>query len=110
MTPIRIGNLCYIASAKKLKGSGLEVGQEVYVASLKALPVKKSDPYLQRVYAVVMKIEDGKLLMPNEFEGEKDNGYRSYIVDPRNLEPLGDDKVKEITSSIEEQYSVETAN
>lgn len=93
-------DFCRVASRKETKGSDLEVGQLVLVASLKPLPIKKSDPYLQRIYSVVLILdEDGNVLVPNE-----ENEHSSYLIDPRNLNKISDEEQEQLTEKINAIY------
>ena len=90
-----------LTSRKKMKDSGLSVGQVMMVVSTQPLPAKKSDPYLQRVYVVCMKhTEENGLEIPNSVKDEEGNeietnGFKAYLIDPRNLTLLdGEDQVK----------------
>ncbi len=72
-----------IISAKRMKGSGLSAGQEVMVVGTRMLPQKRSDPYLLRLYVIVVLLDDATKfpLIPNGV-----NEHKSWLVDPRNLE------------------------
>lgn len=101
---VKVGDFCTVVSNKRLKDSGLKTGDEVYVITQRALPVKRSDPYLQRVYSVVVKVsEEGSIMLPNS-EGE-DNGNRSIIVDPRNLEKVSEERGQQLEQKLEEDFS-----
>ena len=94
-----------VVTRKGIKGSGLDIGQIVMVMGMKVLPVTKSDPYLQRIYAVCLLVtEDGEHLVPNPEDKDKDNGNRSYLLDPRQLDKLPDDAQDELKVKLEEQY------
>jgi hypothetical protein len=99
--PDRIENMDYarVVSAKKMKGSGLERGDVVLVTGLKPSPVVRSDPYLQRIYVLVVKVVEGEHQLPNE-----DNDYKVYLVDPRNLEKVNEEEKDELTSQLHKQY------
>ena len=102
MDPVRTLDFCRVIGRKKLKGSGLELGETVCVVSLKPAPEKKSDPYLQRLYAVVLKVtSEGDVLIPKE-----DNDFKAVLMDPRNLEKLSDEEVKPIQEKLAEKYKV----
>ena len=104
MTPIKTMDFCTVVNRRKMKGSGLDLGTTVLVVSTKPLPEKKSDPYLQRIYVVVVRVtKDGDVLIPKE-----DNEYRSYIVDPRNLEKLSDEDTAKIKELVGERFSGDT--
>lgn len=91
-----------------MKGSGLNVGQEVYVISTRQLPEKKNDPYLTRTYVIVVLFEGNKLLLPDSIYGDDSNGYRSYLVDPRNLEKVSETRKEELEEVIKKQYETLT--
>lgn len=110
MEPIRTMDFCVTSSRKGLRGSGLEVGQEVVVVGTRPLPVKRNDPYLQRVYSVVMVVTDEGIAVPNNGEGEEDNGNRSYLVDPRCLTKLVEERQLELKAILEGKDAVETSN
>lgn len=104
MTPIRNMDYAYTSSRKGLRGSGLDVGEKVLVVGTKALPEKRSDPYLQRIYVVVVRVVDGIHQIPNSGEEEEDNGFRSYLVDPRCLTRLDDEEQERLRDMLSEQY------
>lgn len=88
-----------IVSDKKLKGSGLERGQEVLVTGVKPVPASKKDPYLQRILAHVIKIVDGEHQIPSE-----KNDYLAYLLDPRSLEKVSDERKSELEEALRKQY------
>jgi hypothetical protein len=106
MEPIKNLDYAQVSSRKGFKGSGLDLGQEVLVIATKALPEKKSDPYAQRIYVVVVLIKDGLHQIPNNKTGKDDNGYRSYLVDPRHLTRLSDSRSDELREMLDEQYTL----
>lgn len=106
---IKSGDYCKVVSMKRLKKSGLSLGDELLIASLKVLPLKGADPYLQRVYAVGIRFRDDKFEFPNP-ETEKDNGYRSFLLDPRSLEKVTDERKEYIENRIRELYSDDPSN
>lgn len=98
---VRPSNYYTITSDKKLKGSGLRRGDYVLVTNLKVVPIKKDDPYLQRVYAVVLKVEpDGTHLVPGDL-----NDYSIYLVDPRNLAGVHLDLVNKFRLALASAYA-----
>lgn len=98
--PIKPMDFCEVSSRKGTKGSGLDVGETVLVASTKPLPEKRSDPYLQRVYAVVLRVtDDGDVLIPKD-----DNEYKSYLVDPRHLTRVSKERQEELQEAINNRY------
>lgn len=94
--PIKTMDFCVTSSRKGLRGSGLNLNQTVLVVGTKPLPEKRSDPYLQRIYMLVVLVSDGKVCIPNSDVGENDNGYRTYLVDPRCLTKLGEEDQVEL--------------
>ena len=86
-----------IISAKKLKKSGLSLGEEVFVVGSKVLPEKKNDPYLMRYYVIVVKLDEDNIpLIPTE----TDENY-AWLVDPRNLEAFNSEKQADYTAKFE---------
>ena len=96
---IHVMDLCVVSSRKKTDKSGLKVGETVMVAALKPLPVKKSDPYLQRIYAVVVRVDENGVQIP-----EATNDYYSYLVDPVALTKLPDVEADKFREVIKGQY------
>lgn len=99
MTPLKPMDFAYVTS-NKVKGSGLVAGDKVLIAGTKVAPVKRSDPYLQRIYVVVMKIEGDKLLLPRD-----DNDYKVVVMDPRALEKMNEEESATYTELMIEQFS-----
>ena len=98
--PIKPMDFCEVSSRRGTKGSGLDVGETVLVASTKPLPEKRSDPYLQRVYAVVLRVtKDGDVLIPKD-----DNEYKSYLVDPRHLTRVSAERQEVLQELIGQRY------
>lgn len=99
-----------IATNKGMKGSGLMAGDIILVIGDKVLPVKRSDPYLQRVYVLCVKVtKEGFHEIPNNSVGEGDNGYRTYLIDPRNITKLVEDDQEALRKKLELQYSTDSA-
>lgn len=96
---LQANDFCTVSSNRKLKGSGLQTGDIVMVATHKVAPVSAKDPYLQRVYVVVLLFKEDKLLVPNET-----NEYKAFLVDPRNLTKLSADQQKEFYEKLKIQY------
>ena len=99
MNPIKPMDFCTIIS-NKLSEHGLERGEEVLVATTRALPAKKSDPYLQRIYVLCNKIVDGKVLIPKE----GDDVAMNYLVDPRSLEKVDEERGVELLTALNAQF------
>lgn len=102
MTPIKPMDFAIVINRKKMTDSGLEVGDQVLVAGIKPAPAKRSDPYLQRLYVFVIKIEGDKLLLP-----KGDNDYKAILVDPRHLEKIEGEELKRLNQLMENQYGNE---
>lgn len=96
---IQINEFGLIVSDKKLKGSGLRRGDVVYVAALKPAPMSRKDPYVQRIFALVLKAVNGVPLVPKD-----DNDYRAYMIDPNNLEILPDEEQLVLTENMHKNY------
>lgn len=88
-----------VVNDKKMKGSGLSRGDMVMITGLKPAPVKKSDPYLQRIFVVSVKVDEGKPLVPKD-----GNDYKAYLIDPRNLEKLPEDKQEQLKEDLKHLY------
>lgn len=78
MDLIRPEDVAVVTTKKFEKKYGVIKGSYVYVAGCRALPVRETDPYLQRVYAWVNTIDEDKSL----------NFNNGFIVDPRHLKRL----------------------
>ncbi|NOQ73257.1 MAG: hypothetical protein GQ574_14715 [Crocinitomix sp.] len=92
-------DFCTVVS-KKLADHGLVQGEEVLVAATRALPAKKSDPYLQRIYVLCNKIVDGEVLIPKE----GDDVAMNYLVDPRSLEKVSEERGIELLTALNAQF------
>ena len=99
MEIIKSMDYCRVITAKKMKGSGLEQGDVVLVTGTKVVPAKKTDPYLQRIYVFVIRVLEGDHQIPSE-----KNGYKAWLVDPRNLEKLPLEETEQFKDSFEKQY------
>ena len=106
---IRAGTYCSVSSRKGLKGSTLEAGDYVYVTDLRVAPVKKDDPYLQRVFVMVVKVDSttGYHEIPDNKMGENSNEHKIYMVDPRKLSVLPDDEAKRMVDLLNKAYDKE---
>lgn len=96
---IKVWDVCRVISRKKTDKSGLMIGDIVMVSSIKPLPVKRNDPYLQRIYMVVMIVTEDGIQIPAE-----GNDYHSYLVDPQALEVVSEDEALKYKNFIREQY------
>lgn len=63
------------------KDHGIAKGDVVFVAAAKAFPLSEEDPYTQRIFFFVQKVEEMKI--------DDESGF--YIVDPVSLDPLDGD-------------------
>lgn len=99
MKMIGTNDFCIVVSDKKLKNSGLKRGDVVMVAGVKPAPIKKSDPYLQRIFVVGLRFDGDNLQVPKE-----DNDFLAYLIDPRNLEKLPDEEQLILVEKINKQY------
>lgn len=97
--PIKSMDFCNIVSAKKLKGSGLELGDVVLVTGTKQVPASKKDPYLTRTLVVVVKVMYNLPQIPG-----KDNDYKAYVVDPRSLERVSDEHRKIFEQALRQHH------
>lgn len=88
-----------VVSDKKLKVFGIERGNVLLVAGFKDGQEKHDDPYSLRKYAVVVRVEGDKVLLPGQ-----DNDNMSYVIDPRNVKPVGPVRQKYYEDKLREQY------
>lgn len=86
-----------IINDKKMKGSGLKRGEEVFIMSTKDVAYTKTDPYLKRTLMIVAKLIGNTVMVPSP-----NNDYHAFVVDPRNLEPVSDERNKELVEHIRE--------
>lgn len=89
-------DFCKVVSKKATKNTPINIGDVVLVATMKPAPEKRSDPYLQRIYAVVLLIKDGKILIPKD-----DNEHQSWVLDPRFLEHLEEEEEQQFMDLLE---------
>lgn len=89
-----------VVSAKKLKGSGLGMGDVVMVMGTKQVPASARDPYLTRTITQVVKVVDDLPAIPKE-----DNDYLIYLVDPRSLEKVNAGDHQLYTAALKAKYS-----
>lgn len=96
---------CLTSSNKGLKGSGLKVGETVLVVGTKVVPIKANDPYLQRILFFCIRVDEkGNHQVPDSKEGDESNGYKQFLIDPRCLTMLNEDKQKFFKSELDRQY------
>jgi hypothetical protein len=60
----------------------MKEGDIVWVAGNKAAPITEDDPYTQRLYMIVHKVENNHIITKP-----------LYIIDPAALEKIEDDKI-----------------
>ena len=103
---IKAGTYCVAVTRKLLKGSTIEVGDYVYITDLKAVPVKKDDPYLQRIFGLAIKVDrsTGYHEIPDNRVGEDTNGHKIYLVDLRGMEILSDEEARRMVKAMNESY------
>lgn len=70
--------------------SGVENGQLLFVAGLKALPIDETDPYLQRIFAIVHFVDDDDHVDLEQIG----------IADPRELEPVDEEEAKLLNNQL----------
>ena len=92
-------DFCRVVSDKKLKGSGLFMGDIVLVTGTTLVPAGKRDPYLQRTLTTVIILDGKTLLMPKD-----DNDEKAYLVDPRSLEKVSKEDAEIFMSYLHEQF------
>lgn len=96
---IKSMDFCRIVSDKKVKGSGLRMGDLVLVTGTSLVPASKKDPYLQRTLTTVIKVKGDQLLMPKQ-----NNDEMAYLLDPRSLEKVNDKDQETLTDNIKKQF------
>lgn len=97
---INTGDYVFIVNDKKLKGSGLSRGDEAYVTGVKVAPVSAKDPYLQRIYIHVITVDRGGVHnVPKE-----DNDNKLYLIDPRNVEKVPEERAAFLRDALAQQY------
>lgn len=82
-------------STDDLETDGYARGTLFFVANMQALPITEEDPYLQRLFACVHKVEQNWSL----------NTTMIALVDPKNLEKV-DDETKELYISMVEAHYI----
>lgn len=92
-------DFCRVVSSKKLKGSGLSMGDIVMVAGTSQVPATHKDPYLMRTLMTVLVVEGGLPIIPSE-----ENGKVALMVDPRSLEKVSDSVQQEYENAVKAQY------
>lgn len=106
---IKAGTYCVAVTRKLLKGSTIEVGEYVYITDLKAVPIKKNDPYLQRIYGLAIKVDKdtGYHEIPDNRVGEDTNGHKIYLVDLRGMEILSGEETSRMVQELNRSYENE---
>ncbi len=97
--PVKNFDFCRVVSAKKLKGSGLGMGDVVMVLGTRQVPASAKDPYLYRTLVTVAKVEEGLIQIPKE-----DNEYKAYLVDPRSLEVIDGEEYEKHDTNRQKQF------
>lgn len=93
-------DFCRVVSAKKLKGSGLSMGDVVMVLGTKYVPASAKDPYLSRMLVTVTRLVDDLPIIPKKGDDEY-----VWIVDPRSLEKVNEEEMEYYTKTLEERYT-----
>lgn len=88
-----------VVSDKKLKGSGLSRGDEVWIMSTKDVAFTKKDPYLKRTLMIVAKVEQNVPLIPSD-----KNEYEAIVVDPRSLQLVSDEREAQLMEAVNAKY------
>ena len=88
-----------VISAKKIKGSGLFMGEVVMVLGTKQVPASSKDPYITRTLVTVVKLVDDLPAIPKQ-----DNDYRAYLIDPRSLEKVVGDAEASLKAALKTHY------
>lgn len=97
----KLGPMDYgrVVSAKKIKGSGLSMGETVMVLGTKTVPASSKDPYITRTLVTVVKLVDDLPAIPKQ-----DNDYSAYLIDPRSLEKVVGDEETFLKSALKTHY------
>lgn len=88
-----------IVSSKKVKDSGLGMGDVVLVMGTRVVPASRKDPYLNRTLVVVSKVEGGLIQIPKD-----NNNYKAYLIDPRSLEKIEGEEFDKLNEEREKQF------
>lgn len=80
--PIKPFTFVRINHNKLEKEHGISKNDVVFVAAAKAFPLSEEDPYTQRIFFFVQKVEEMKI--------DDESGF--YVVDPVSLDPLDSDE------------------
>jgi hypothetical protein len=88
-----------VVSDKKLKAFGITRGDVLMIAGFKQGVEKASDPYLTRKYAVVTRVVDEVVQIPDE-----NNDYMTYVIDPRNVQGVGPERQSYYEGLLQKQY------
>ena len=98
-TPLSVNQFATVISDKKLKDTPLRRGDQVMVIAFKVVPATKDDVYLQRALSVVALVKDGNVQIPDH-----NNDYMTYLVDPRNLEWVGEKGQADAEDGLRKQF------
>lgn len=96
---LSINQFASVTSDKGLKDSPLRRGDQVLVLAFKMVAASKNDPYLQRALTVVALVKDGLVQIP-----DVSNDYMTYLMDPRNLEWVGEKEQADADDRLRKQY------
>lgn len=88
-----------VVSAKKLKGSGLQLGALVMVLGTKLVPGSSKDPYLHRALVTVARVENDLPVIPKDGDDEQ-----VWLVDPRSLEKVSEKEGSYLASVLEDKF------
>lgn len=86
---------------RKGEDTPLRRGDLVLVMGHTLVPASSSDPYLKRVLVAVAATENGIPLIP-----KNDNDYKSYILDPRNLQKVSKEEQDKLVELLSEDRSL----
>ena len=87
-------------------GSTIDVGDYVYVTDIRVAPVKKDDPYLQRIFVMAIKVDKvtGFHEVPDTKKSEGSNNFKIYMLDPRGLEILSEEETSRMVECVNRTY------
>lgn len=88
-----------VVSDKKLRDHNIHRADVLMVVGFKDGHAMHDDPYLFRKYAVVIKVVDNIIQVPDQ---HKD--YMSYVIDPRSVKSVGPVRQKYYEGLLNEQY------
>lgn len=88
-----------IVSRKAAKEVGLSTGDEMMVIGERSVPHDPQDPYTKRTYFLAVKLENNLPCIP-----EEGNEHQAYLLDPRSLEKVSEEKAKEYVLALQNHY------